>query len=324
MKRAGVPLKLIVLATMVSSVTGCGQKTTVEISVQTKHGDAMRLSGARVEVAESVPPPSGWEKLHLLSAVKGFSGIVTDADGDAVIKGLKPQYFVVVSDERQIDEKTEEHLWVVAAGNSQDGRLLLNADNLAPSETLEPPTEARETTWLLTPNAINAWNRGIKYWMWAITNDYKNMAELLIANGADVNAKSDINWEVRDLTPLHIAASSGKQDIAELLLAKGADVNATASIERTPLHYAVAAGNKDIVELLLAKRANVNAKDLKGGTPLHYAAAKGDKDIIELLLANGADINAKASPSGMTPLGTAIDQHHDDIAALLRAHGAKE
>ncbi|MDB4794710.1 ankyrin repeat domain-containing protein [bacterium] len=56
--------------------------------------------------------------------------------------------------------------------------------------------------------------------------------ELLIAEGADVNAKG--GW--REWTPLHYAALNGNKEIVELLIAKGADMNVTANEEWTPLH----------------------------------------------------------------------------------------
>jgi len=63
-----------------------------------------------------------------------------------------------------------------------------------------------------------------------------------LAAGTDVDAK-DMNGE----TPLTWAAYSGHKEIAELLLANGADVNAK-SKRGTPLSNAVKSGDKEIVE----------------------------------------------------------------------------
>ena len=51
------------------------------------------------------------------------------------------------------------------------------------------------------------------------------------------------------MTPLHYAAR-GHKNVAELLLDNGADVNAKDKHGNTPLHKATLRGNKDIVELL--------------------------------------------------------------------------
>ena len=48
-----------------------------------------------------------------------------------------------------------------------------------------------------------------------------------------MNAKSDDGW-----TPLHDAASMGHKEIVELLLAKGANVNAKNNYGNTPLDLA--------------------------------------------------------------------------------------
>ena len=64
--------------------------------------------------------------------------------------------------------------------------------------------------------------------------DHKEIAEVLIAAGADVNAKNN-----RDMTPLHQAARSGRNEIAGLLIAKGADVNAKDENSLTPLDQAI-------------------------------------------------------------------------------------
>ena len=74
-------------------------------------------------------------------------------------------------------------------------------------------------------------------------------------------------------TPLHMAAASGRKDVAELLLANKADVNAKANNGATPLQLAAIEDRGDVVELLLANGAEVNAKDNNGITRLHMAAA---------------------------------------------------
>ena len=87
--------------------------------------------------------------------------------------------------------------------------------------------------------------------------------------GVDVNAK-DENDEA-GWTPLHRAAQKGHKEITELLIANGADVNAEEEDGWTPLHYAALNGHKEIAELLIAKGADVNAKDVDGVTPLDVA-----------------------------------------------------
>lgn len=84
-------------------------------------------------------------------------------------------------------------------------------------------------------------------------------------------------------TPLHAAAYNGYKDVAELLLTKGADVNAKTNTAWTPLHVAAYSGHKDVVELLLTKGADIYAKASNGWTPLRAAAKAGHKGMAELL-----------------------------------------
>jgi cytohesin len=108
-------------------------------------------------------------------------------------------------------------------------------------------------------------------------------ARSLIEGGADVSRRTP-----NGTTPLDRAVDAGLKDIAELLIAKGADVNAKNNFNWTPLHSAVY-GYMDIVELLITEGANVNARDGGSRTPLWYAKRQGNNEIVELLRKHGAE-----------------------------------
>ena len=103
-----------------------------------------------------------------------------------------------------------------------------------------------------------------------------------LAAGTDVNAKSE-----RGATPLHRAATFGHKEIAELLIDKGADVNAVGGLLGwTPLHSAANGGHKEVAELLITKGADVNA-NIRGWTPLHEAVDEGHTETADLLRKHG-------------------------------------
>jgi hypothetical protein len=155
----------------------------------------------------------------------------------------------------------------------------------------------------------------------ASINGRKDMAELLLVSGAQVDVRD--TWRA---TPLHYAAENGHKDVAELLIANGADINARDNVgHHTPLHraaFSMDTRSKDIFQLLIAKGANVNAKNKFGVTGLQYSASLGKGGIVEYLIANGADVNAKDN-EGRTALWHARYSGHKEIVELLRKHGAK-
>ena len=85
---------------------------------------------------------------------------------------------------------------------------------------------------------------------------------------------------------IHKAARSGNIEAVKLLIANGADVNARDKDGETPLHKASSRGEKEIIELLIAKGADVNAKDNSSHewTPIAVASSL---EIIKLFRKHG-------------------------------------
>ncbi len=106
------------------------------------------------------------------------------------------------------------------------------------------------------------------------------LAKMCLTFGADVNVKNDYGS-----TALTIAAVNDCKEIVELLLAAGADVNVSLknNSDITALIAASINGRKEIVELLLAKGADVNVRNKWGSTALIRAAHNGNKEVVGLL-----------------------------------------
>jgi uncharacterized protein len=145
-------------------------------------------------------------------------------------------------------------------------------------------------------------------------------------------------------TPLMLAAHTGVVKIAELLVSYGANVNAREKWRgQTALMWATAQDHPEMTRLLLRHGAKVNVREdyndwldratqitsepraqyrPEGGlTALLYAARSGCLGCVSALLKAGANAD-KPTPDGFTPLITAIDNFHFDVAKYLLQHGA--
>jgi len=144
----------------------------------------------------------------------------------------------------------------------------------------------------------------------------KDVVELLLKNGADVN-ETATRWKQ---TPIMFAWSP---DIAELLIANGADVKAADTRGITALHMVE---NPKVALLLIAKGADVNAVAAGGWTPLMYAAIgrEHSAEIADVLIKNGANLEATNS-KGETALRIAARQGAPGapVAELLKAKNAR-
>jgi ankyrin repeat protein len=151
-------------------------------------------------------------------------------------------------------------------------------------------------------------------------NGHTEIVKILLANGANANAKDSDGF-----TPLMLAALKGYTDLARTLLGNGADVNAKDKDGGTALLRAAASGHTEIVKILLANGADVNAKYYNKTTPLWLASIQGHTEIVKILLANGANVNAKgANSKGIctTILSETAEDAHVDVARVLINSGA--
>lgn len=137
----------------------------------------------------------------------------------------------------------------------------------------------------------------------ARSGDLAKVEALVKAHPELVSAKDEQYGQ----TPLEIAAFNGHKDVAEFLLANKADVNAKAKNGSTALHLAAARGNKEIVELLLADNADVNALDNEGWSPMHSAVFWSQKETADLLAAKGGK-ELPAPPKPPAPVAKADTQ----------------
>ena len=139
----------------------------------------------------------------------------------------------------------------------------------------------------------------------------------------------------RGCTALHWACWNGNRDIAELLLDHGADIEARSFIYATPLIWACWNGHLSITKLLLDRGCAVNSLDINIDTALHCACLWGYTECVKELLAHEADTSSTECvhdlPYGadttilnrkrQTPLDIAKEKKHQAI--IDRAVGSE-
>ena len=120
-------------------------------------------------------------------------------------------------------------------------------------------------------------------------------------------------------TPFFWAATRGHKDMAELLLDNGARINSKDRSKLTALHIAVTGEHKDVVSLLLDRSASLEGKASYGDTPLIRAIQANSKDIVKLLLERGARVDKLPKPpgaSGFKGLHEPVDDRAQQLLGL--------
>ncbi|MCH7823836.1 MAG: ankyrin repeat domain-containing protein [Acidobacteria bacterium] len=88
------------------------------------------------------------------------------------------------------------------------------------------------------------------------------------------------------------------------------------------LRAAASRGEVEAVRSLLAGGAGVDDANEYGATALILACMRGHADVVRVVLEAGADADLADGFYGLTPLGWAADNGHEEVISLLFASGA--
>ncbi|XP_064624702.1 poly [ADP-ribose] polymerase tankyrase-2-like [Lineus longissimus] len=179
-----------------------------------------------------------------------------------------------------------------------------------------------ETIELLLNVALDQCSRDTPFEFQRLVNEavkygYKNVLELLVQKGADVELKDQVNQSI-----LNLSSVQGHVNIAEYLIDIGADISTRDLLDNTPLLHASFFGHLSVVELLTSKGADTNAVNKEGRDALFCAAQNGHSDVVRFLAQLGMNVN-KTDNVGWCPLGAAVGRGHLECVKELVQLGAR-
>ncbi|WP_257264063.1 ankyrin repeat domain-containing protein [Endozoicomonas sp. ONNA2] len=164
------------------------------------------------------------------------------------------------------------------------------------------------------------------------------VVDMLIKQGANVNAIKSESGRMLTWPPLTVAAYAKDIKTVELLVNRGADVDACFSdsdIDKingcTPLMMAASCGHTRVVQYLLKKGANVNAGQYNAGeqngrTAMTLAAMSNHTEVGKTLMEYGADVNVAMSNAGVeegcTPVIAAASRGNRQFVQFLLENNA--
>ena len=151
---------------------------------------------------------------------------------------------------------------------------------------------------------------------------HPEMARCLVTHGARkcVDSSNNAGW-----TPMHVAATHGRQEIVKLLATDGAaNIRAADHQGKTVVHLAAENGHDTTVEWLVAKLdgEDLNTQDRNGFAPIHMAAKAGHALVVQALLTGGANVNAQTSSAARnwSVARCAAQEGHKKVMEVLIAH----
>ena len=222
-------------------------------------------------------------------------------------------------------------MWSLANGSSEDAAELLLKAGANPDPDAESRIAISTSTTPLILASTNGMTAIVKALLkrnvavdktdgngWTALKHASNEGDeevlaMLLKAGASPDIADREGW-----TALINAAGKGHVEICKALLKAGADVNATGARGRTPLLQAIGArsDSKALDALKELKRM------LSGGDDDEDGDDESSLDLIKALLKAGA--NPNALHDGTSLLSEAIENEDEELAKLLKKHGATE
>jgi ankyrin repeat protein len=133
------------------------------------------------------------------------------------------------------------------------------------------------------PNGVLA--DGTPYLIGAIRTRRRNVAQMLLASGANPDARDPASGD----TALMSAILQRDAVIAELLLDAGVDVEACGISGISPIQAAAYVGNAKLVHLLLTKNADAQRSNIHGWSAASIADSKGIEDVKQIIAGGSTD-----------------------------------
>ncbi|KAL5015539.1 hypothetical protein ScPMuIL_009809 [Solemya velum] len=148
----------------------------------------------------------------------------------------------------------------------------------------------------------------------AVMNGFKEIADTLIFNSADVGAQDN-----KGNTALHLSVFFGRMDMVEMVLKSGAKVNVQNSDGNTPLHIACQSADDNRIKIILTilqHSPDLHIKNRNSACPLDVAAMYNKKDAVSLLLDQSTELK-----NNTTAIVEAAVRGYTDIVLLLLDYG---
>jgi hypothetical protein len=220
-------------------------------------------------------------------------------EGDYMVKVSAPGFEDRVIEYISLDAGEQRKMELeVRASDIKDDRLLALTSGLIISDSKAPVTVPEGTL-------VEAVMRG-----------KIDEVRALIATGAEIDELD----KAQDGTALSMAVAYGHLEIAKLLIAFGADVNARESDGRTPLMRIDSDSSPEMIQELFSAGAKIEVQDTEGKTALMVIAAKGDTaKMLQALIDAGAKINTQDSEERTALMDAADAGRVENVYVLLRA-----